>query len=54
MVESVDDGVGRVMDSLKRLKLEENTLVILTSDHGHTLGEEHYLGKRGYPSRPEV
>jgi len=34
MIESVDDSVGRVMAALRRLKLEENTLVIFTSDNG--------------------
>ncbi len=34
MVESVDDSVGRVMATLKELGLEENTLVIFTSDNG--------------------
>ncbi|WPJ96259.1 sulfatase [Coraliomargarita algicola] len=34
MVESVDESVGRVLDTLKQLKLDENTLVIFTSDNG--------------------
>ncbi len=34
MVESVDDSVGRVLQTLKQLKLEKNTLVIFTSDNG--------------------
>ena len=34
MVESVDDSVGRVMRTLKELKLAERTLVIFTSDNG--------------------
>lgn len=34
MVESVDDSVGRVMNLLKQLKLDHNTLVIFTSDNG--------------------
>jgi arylsulfatase A len=34
MVESVDESVGRVMATLKELKLEENTVVIFTSDNG--------------------
>lgn len=34
MVESVDDSVGLVLETLKRLNLEENTLVIFTSDNG--------------------
>lgn len=33
-VEEVDWSVGKVLDALKRLKLEKNTLVIFTSDNG--------------------
>jgi arylsulfatase A len=40
MVESVDQSVGQVMDTLKRLGLEENTLVIFTSDNGGLSVEE--------------
>jgi hypothetical protein len=32
----------------------ENTLLIVTSDHGHSIGDERYVGKRGYPSSPSV
>ncbi len=34
MVERVDAGVGRILASLKRLGLEQNTLVIFTNDNG--------------------
>ena len=34
MVESVDDGVGRVMQALREVKLDHRTLVIFTSDNG--------------------
>lgn len=34
MVESLDDGVGRIIQSLKEQGLLENTLVIFTSDNG--------------------
>ncbi len=34
MVESVDQGVGRILDKLRELGLEENTVVILSSDNG--------------------
>ena len=32
------------MDGLKRAKLYDNTLIIITSDHGEALGERHALG----------
>lgn len=34
MVSAVDDGVGALLDLLKELKLEENTLVFFLSDNG--------------------
>jgi len=34
MVKSMDDSVGRVLAELEALQLADNTLVILTSDHG--------------------
>lgn len=34
MVASLDDGIGRVLDTLKKRKLEQNTLVIFMTDNG--------------------
>ena len=34
MMKSMDAGIGRVLQALKRAKLERNTLVIFTSDNG--------------------
>ncbi|ANQ52459.1 sulfatase [Flammeovirga sp. MY04] len=34
LVESMDDAVGRVMNSLKELGLDENTIVVFTGDNG--------------------
>lgn len=35
----VDDQIGRIIEALKRLKLDESTLVVLTADHGESLSE---------------
>ena len=35
----VDAAVGRLLEGLRRLDLEADTLVVLTSDHGESLGE---------------
>ena len=35
-IEAVDQNVGRIMESLERLKLTENTWIIFTSDNGGT------------------
>src|SRR5205807_1145552 len=34
MVESLDEGIGRLMASLDELKLRDNTIVVFTSDNG--------------------
>ena len=34
MVESLDEGIGRLMTSLDELKLRDNTIVVFTSDNG--------------------
>lgn len=34
MLESLDDGVGRIVDRLRELDLDENTIVVFTSDNG--------------------
>lgn len=41
MVAAMDDGVGRVLEALRRRQLEKNTLVIFTSDNG---GDPRYGG----------
>ncbi|MBA7589200.1 Bifunctional sulfatase/alpha-L-rhamnosidase [subsurface metagenome] len=38
MLESVDDAVGRIMETLKKYELEKNTIVIFTSDNGGLKG----------------
>ena len=37
LVESVDDSVGTIRSALKKLKLEENTIIVFTSDNGGLL-----------------
>jgi len=38
MIEVMDEGVGKIMDKLKELKLKEKTLVIFCSDNGGLTG----------------
>lgn len=34
MIESVDNGIGRLLGQLKKLGIEDNTIIVLASDHG--------------------
>lgn len=45
-IQSVDDGVGEILDFLDNSKLSENTIVIYTSDQGFYLGEHGWYDKR--------
>ena len=49
-----DRWFGHFIESMRVLGLLDNTLLIFTSDHGHSIGDRNYMGKRGYPSSPEV
>jgi len=41
----VDDQVGEVMNVIDNSTFKENTMVVLTSDHGWQMGEKDYLYK---------
>jgi len=43
---SVDDNIGRVLDYLKANNLDQNTLIIYTSDQGFFTGEHGWYDKR--------
>jgi arylsulfatase A-like enzyme len=42
MVRALDEGVGRVLDTLNRLGLDGNTIVVFTSDNGGERYSYHY------------
>ena len=44
-VSFMDRQVGKVMDALREEGLEDNTIVIFTSDHGYHLGEHDFWAK---------
>lgn len=46
-VRAVDTELGRLLDAIGTLGLEQSTVVILTSDHGESLGEDDFWG-HGY------
>lgn len=47
-VSGLDVQFGRLLDALKRLGLEENTLVVLSADHGDSMGSHGLIGKHSW------
>ena len=45
-VKGVDESVGRLVDTLERLNLDENTIVIYSSDQGFYIGDHGWFDKR--------
>jgi len=44
----IDDRVGRILNTLERRGMRDNTVVIFTSDHGEMAGDHGRLNKRVY------
>lgn len=44
-VSAVDYYIGKVLEKLEEMKLDDNTIIIFTSDHGEMLGSHGYTGK---------
>lgn len=45
-ISAIDDELGRVMNKLVELGIEDNTILVYTSDHGSMLGSQGVGGKR--------
>ncbi|QDS94098.1 Arylsulfatase [Roseimaritima multifibrata] len=43
-VSSLDERIGLVVDHLERLGLRDNTIIVLQSDHGHSVEERTHFG----------
>jgi arylsulfatase A-like enzyme len=48
MIAMIDDGVGRILDTLERLGLAERTVVLFTSDHADLMGDHQLMLKGPY------
>ena len=44
-VAAVDECIGRVVDAVDHSPLKDNTIIVVTSDHGWTMGQKDYLFK---------
>ncbi|MCK5369849.1 MAG: sulfatase [Cyclobacteriaceae bacterium] len=44
-VSYIDAQVGKILDKLKELQLEDNTIIVLWGDHGFHLGDHNMWGK---------
>lgn len=54
LVRGCDSELGRILDILDRREMWDDTVVILTTDHGLLLGEKEFLGKNRPPFFNEV
>jgi arylsulfatase A-like enzyme len=45
MVKCLDDNVGRILESLRKNKILDRTVIVFTSDHGDLCGEHGRLNK---------
>jgi arylsulfatase A-like enzyme len=52
-VRSFDNKLRSLFDLLERTGLMDNSVVVLTADHGENLGEHHYL-THGHPYEPAL
>jgi arylsulfatase A-like enzyme len=48
MLSLIDAEVRRILDTLDRLNLADNTLVVFTTDHGHFLGQHGLIAKGAF------
>ncbi len=54
LVERVDASIGRILDALREAGHEEDTLVVLTSDHGEGVAAHHWVVKLVFYEEPAV
>jgi len=45
LVKCIDDNIGRILESLKDKRIIDETIIVLTTDHGEYMGEHGLYGK---------
>ena len=45
MITQIDDEIGKLLDWMSQVGLDENTVIVFTADHGDYLGD-HWLGEK--------
>ena len=53
LIKQCDDQLGRLLDHLEATRQMQNTMIVLTSDHGDYLGD-HWLGEKNLFHDPSV
>ena len=48
MISLMDQQIGRIFDSLERLGLAHNTMIVFSTDHGHFLGQHGLIAKGAF------
>ena len=48
LVKQIDHEVGEIIEALKSIDQYENTVIILSSDHGDYLGDHDFIGKASF------
>lgn len=54
LITMTDHHFGRFLQKLKDQHMYEDTMIILTTDHGYCLGERSYIGKNYMPAYQEL
>lgn len=47
-VQQIDDEIGRILDTLEKKGLLDNTIIIFSADHGEYLGDHGLIGKGSF------
>ena len=52
-ISQVDDQIGRILEALEQRKLLDETLILMTADHGDMTGD-HHLWRKSYAYEPSA